>query len=114
MAGADSARAERRPRYAGVYMAIVEDESNERTQAAEDRQDGAAIDASPDAAGKEAGALALALANVSAQQETALRALAAGRALGEVAAEAGVDRGTLYRWRTRDPQFMAALKAWRA
>ena len=36
-----------------------------------------------------------------------------GKPLHEAATEAGVDRGTLYRWRTQDVHFMAALNAWR-
>ena len=31
----------------------------------------------------------------------------------DAAAAAGVDRGTLYRWRTQDHDFIAALNAWR-
>jgi len=58
--------------------------------------------------------IVLALSRVSAAQAVALKALAAGKPLGEAAAEAGVDRGTLYRWRTHDDQFIAALNAWRS
>jgi hypothetical protein len=72
--------------------------------------------------GKEAGqneisaeerSMVLALSHVTPQQAEALRALAAGKPLNDAAAAAGVDRGTLYRWRTQDHEFIAALNAWR-
>lgn len=56
----------------------------------------------------------VALSRVSEPQAAALRALVEGRTTVQAAAEAGVDRGTLYRWRTQDRDFMAALNAWRA
>jgi hypothetical protein len=56
----------------------------------------------------------VALSRVSESQAAALRVLVAGRPMVEAATEAGVDRGTLYRWRTQDTHFMAALNAWRA
>lgn len=53
------------------------------------------------------------LSKLTSQQATALRQLLAGARTQEAADAAGVDRVTLYRWRTQDPQFMAALSAWR-
>ncbi len=46
-------------------------------------------------------------------QVLALRALEEGKSLNEAAAAAKVDRGTLFRWRIRDPHFIAANNAWR-
>src|SRR5436309_803606 len=57
--------------------------------------------------------MVLALSHVTPQQAEALRALAAGKPLNDAAAAEGVDRGTLYRWRTQDHDFVAALNAWR-
>src|SRR6476469_324657 len=57
--------------------------------------------------------MVLALSHVTPQQAAALRVLAAGKPLNDAAAAAGVDRGTLYRWRTQDHDFIAALNAWR-
>src|SRR4051812_14852227 len=54
------------------------------------------------------------LANVTPQQEIALRMLVSGRRVSEAAAAAGVERATLFRWRTQDANFIAALNAWRA
>ena len=53
------------------------------------------------------------LSNLTPSQAKALRELLAGARTQEAADAAGVDRVTLYRWRTQDPQFMAALSAWR-
>lgn len=53
------------------------------------------------------------LSKLTPQQAKALRELLAGARTQEAADAAGVDRVTLYRWRTQDPQFMAALSAWR-
>lgn len=53
------------------------------------------------------------LSKLTPQQAKALRELLAGARTQEAAAAAGVDRVTLYRWRTQDPQFMAAMSAWR-
>ena len=53
------------------------------------------------------------LSKVTPQQAIALRELLSGAMTQEAAKAAGVDRTTLYRWRTQDPQFMAALSAWR-
>ena len=53
------------------------------------------------------------LSKLTPQQARALRELLAGARTQEAADAAGVDRVTLYRWRTQDPQFMAALSAWR-
>src|SRR6266699_3065039 len=46
-------------------------------------------------------------------QTVALRELAAGKQVTEAAAAAGVDRSTLYRWRTMDDDFMEAMGDWR-
>ena len=46
-------------------------------------------------------------------QRIALQAIAAGQTATDAAQSAGVDRSTLYRWRTKDENFIAALKAWR-
>lgn len=53
------------------------------------------------------------LSKLTPQQATALKALLAGSMIQEAAKAAGVDRATLYRWRTQDPQFKEALSAWR-
>lgn len=53
------------------------------------------------------------LSKLTPPQAKALRELLAGARTQEAADAAGVDRVTLYRWRTQDPQFMAALSAWR-
>ncbi|MDB5355481.1 MAG: hypothetical protein JWN24_1934 [Phycisphaerales bacterium] len=50
---------------------------------------------------------------LSAQQQTALAALASGMLPGAAAQAAGVVASTLYRWRRKDPAFIAALNAWR-
>jgi hypothetical protein len=54
-----------------------------------------------------------AYSRLSEAQAAALRELAAGKPFGEAAAAAGVDRGTLYRWRTEDEDFIDALFEWR-
>jgi hypothetical protein len=54
-----------------------------------------------------------AVARLSSAQTAALRALVAGKSLNQAAADAGVDRTTLYRWRTHDPDFIEALADWR-
>ena len=43
----------------------------------------------------------------------ALAALLSGKNVRAAASEAGVDRTTIYRWQTRDLDFIAALNAWR-
>lgn len=53
------------------------------------------------------------LSKLTAQQATALKELLSGSMIQEAAKAAGVDRATLYRWRTQDPQFKDALNAWR-
>ncbi|HWE95242.1 MAG TPA: hypothetical protein VG269_14845 [Tepidisphaeraceae bacterium] len=50
---------------------------------------------------------------LSAQQQTALAALASGKLPTAAARAAGVVASTLYRWRKQDPAFIAALNAWR-
>src|SRR6185437_4848455 len=50
---------------------------------------------------------------LSIAQKSALAALIAGKGPHQAARMAGVDRSTLYRWRTNDFDFMAALNAWR-
>src|SRR5665213_1366692 len=50
---------------------------------------------------------------LSATQVTALEALAAGQSLADAARWAGVNPGTIYRWKKNDPGFIAALNAWR-
>lgn len=47
------------------------------------------------------------------RQVAALSVIASGGTLSAAAAAGGVDRATLYRWRKEDPQFIAALNAWR-
>ena len=54
-----------------------------------------------------------AVARLSSTQTAALRALVAGKPLNQAAADAGVDRTTLYRWRTCDRDFKNALADWR-
>ena len=54
-----------------------------------------------------------AYSRLSEAQAAALRELAAGKPFGQAAAAAGVDRGTLYRWRTEDDDFIEALFEWR-
>jgi hypothetical protein len=46
-------------------------------------------------------------------QETAVAALLAGRTITDAAADAGVDRATLYRWQNENFAFMAAVNAGR-
>jgi terminase small subunit-like protein len=50
-----------------------------------------------------------AAARLSTAQTTAMRALVCGKPIKDAAAEAGVDKSTLYRWRTRDLDFIQAL-----
>ena len=45
------------------------------------------------------------------KQRVAIELLAAGKSLSQVAAECGVSRKTLYRWRHEDADFVAELKA---
>lgn len=52
-------------------------------------------------------------AEVTPQQEAAIRALIAGMNYTDAAAAAGVDRTTLYRWRTLDTEFDEALETLR-
>ena len=49
---------------------------------------------------------------LTAAQVLAVRALAEGASLNDAARAAGVERNTLYRWRTRNAQFIAAMNAW--
>ena len=56
----------------------------------------------------------MALSKLTQPQATAIVAIVRGAKLSDAAREAGVDRATLYRWRTADPQFVAALNAWRS
>ena len=59
-------------------------------------------------------ATALAVASrLTGEQAVALRCIVEGRSMVEAAAAAGVDRTTLYRWRTEDEKFLVALEAWR-
>ena len=51
---------------------------------------------------------------LSVGQLTALDALMDGKSLSAAAAEAGVDRGTLFRWRQDHSAFKAALEAWKS
>lgn len=53
-------------------------------------------------------------AALSAEQEKALESLMAGESAAAAAKEAGVSRMTIYRWRSTDPAFQAALAAWEA
>jgi hypothetical protein len=50
---------------------------------------------------------------LSPPQRTALAAIGGGQSLACAAQVAGVSASTLYRWRTKDPAFIAALNAWR-
>jgi hypothetical protein len=50
---------------------------------------------------------------LSAQQMEALEMIAKGESFGDIARELNVDRGTIYRWRTYDANFIAALNQWR-
>ena len=50
---------------------------------------------------------------LSAQQMKALEMIAKGESFSDIAAAINVDRGTIYRWRTYDPNFIAALNQWR-
>lgn len=56
----------------------------------------------------------VAMSNLSTQQAVAMSAIVRGSKLADAANAAGVDRATLYRWRTSDPHFITALNAWRA
>jgi len=49
------------------------------------------------------------VAEVTPRQEAAIRALVAGMTYSEAAAAGGVDRATLFRWRTLDEDFKNAL-----
>src|SRR6185437_16368582 len=51
--------------------------------------------------------------NLSPKQTLALTALQEGNSYDQAAEAADVDRGTLYRWRKIDPNFIAALNRWR-
>ena len=53
------------------------------------------------------------VAEVTPRQEAAIRALVAGMTYSEAAAAGGVDRATLFRWRTLDEDFKAALETLR-
>lgn len=50
---------------------------------------------------------------LSPAQCSAVELLVRGEAVIKVAEAVGVDRGTIYRWRTSDPNFIAALNRWR-
>jgi hypothetical protein len=50
---------------------------------------------------------------LSSQQRIAVAALASGQSIVACAQSAGVSGATLYRWRTKDPAFIAAVNAWR-
>lgn len=47
------------------------------------------------------------------KQRRAVDLLVRGESVTKVAKAIGVDRGTLYRWRSTDPNFIAALNQWR-
>jgi hypothetical protein len=51
--------------------------------------------------------------NLSPNQQRAIELLIDGEAIVKVAEAIGVDRGTIYRWRTSNPNFIAALNRWR-
>ena len=53
------------------------------------------------------------VAEITPRQEAAIRALVAGRTYSEAAAAGGVDRATLFRWRTLDDDFKNALETLR-
>jgi len=48
------------------------------------------------------------------QQKDAIELLTTGAKFGEIAAKVGIDRVTLWRWRTLDPDFIASLNRWRS
>ncbi|MDB5331743.1 MAG: hypothetical protein JWP03_2894 [Phycisphaerales bacterium] len=50
---------------------------------------------------------------LNAFQNRAMIAIMEGATMSEAAKAAGVDRSTLYRWRTTDPSFRRSLIAWR-
>lgn len=50
---------------------------------------------------------------LSPAQCSAIELLVRGESVIKVAEAVGVDRGTIYRWRTSDPNFIAALNRWR-
>ncbi|MDB5357619.1 MAG: Helix-turn-helix of insertion element transposase [Phycisphaerales bacterium] len=50
---------------------------------------------------------------LTSQQRIAVAALASGQSVAACARSAGVSGATLYRWRTKDPAFIAAVNAWR-
>jgi hypothetical protein len=50
---------------------------------------------------------------LSAVQQRAVELLARGEEVTKVAETIGVDRGTLYRWRNSNPNFIAVLNRWR-
>lgn len=50
---------------------------------------------------------------LSPAQGSAIELLVRGEPIMKVAEAVGVDRGTIYRWRTSDPNFIAALNRWR-
>jgi hypothetical protein len=51
---------------------------------------------------------------LSREQEAALAAIAAGKSAVAAAIDAGVHRGTLYRWLKDDPSFSAAYHTWQS
>jgi len=55
----------------------------------------------------------LALTTLDGPQRAAVEQIILGATMTETAAHVGVDRATLYRWRTSDRAFMQALEAWR-
>ena len=54
-----------------------------------------------------------AVANLSDQQVTVLRAIASGKDIVAAGREAGVGRSTVYRWR-QNPDFQKCLQAWQS
>src|SRR6185437_502259 len=52
--------------------------------------------------------------NLSPRQIKALELIMAGKSTKEIIQGSGASRTTLWRWRTSDPNFIAALNQWRA
>ena len=50
---------------------------------------------------------------LSAVQLRAAELIMSGKRLGAVARDVGVNRGTIYRWKTQNPGFIARLRNWR-
>ena len=53
------------------------------------------------------------LRGLNPAQAAAFTSIVEGGSMTAAAEAAGVARGTLYRWRTEDPRFIAAVKEWR-